>query len=404
MLVPPPIRTLAARVRDAGGRAYVVGGCVRDDRMRLPVKDWDVEVFGLDVEPLVAILRRLGSVNTVGRSFGVFKWRPHGTDGEIDVSVPRRDSKVGPGHKGIAVVGDPTMTTTEAARRRDLTVNAMMVDVLDDTLVDPWNGLQDLERGVLRAVDRDTFLEDPLRALRVVQFAARLGFTADPSLVELCRTAALDELPAERVQGEWHKLLLKGVEPSRGFRVAREARILERVFPEAADLDADDVLDLLADRRAAFEPEGRRFALMLAGWLHAASEAAIVATLDRLWLHTWAGYPIRDRVLATVASRSAPVATDTDLRRLSTKAELPLVLTLREAVTGEDLSDATARAGALGLLQGPPEALLKGRDLKGLVEPGPRMGEVLRAVYELQLEGRVTSPEEALAAAKAWLA
>ncbi len=172
-----------------------------------------MEVFGLPEDDLERLLRRLGRIDAVGRSFGVYKLRPRGwQDGrEIDVAIPRRDSKIGPGHRGIDVVGDPDMSIREAARRRDLTVNAILWDIVADELIDPWNGLSDLRDRVLRAVDEQTFLEDPLRALRVVQFAARLSFAPTERLLQICRSAALDELPAERVRSEWEKLLFKSV-------------------------------------------------------------------------------------------------------------------------------------------------------------------------------------------------
>ena len=127
----------------------------------------------------------MGPVNAVGKSFGVFKLNDRSV-GEVDVSIPRRDSNAGPGHRGISVEGNPDMTVTEAARRRDLTVNAILYDLQADALVDPFNGQRDLDLRTLRAVDADTFLDDPLRALRVVQFAARLEFEVAPSLLALC--------------------------------------------------------------------------------------------------------------------------------------------------------------------------------------------------------------------------
>lgn len=401
--VPEPIRSLAAAVARHDGRACLVGGGVRDHLMGLPVKDWDIEVFGVAGDALARLLRQSGSVNTVGRSFGVYKWRPHaGAELEIDVSIPRRDSKVGPGHRGIAVEGDPFMDPVEAARRRDLTINAMMWDLVADRLDDPWNGLADLSAGRLRAVDRTTFLEDPLRALRVVQFAARLGFAPDEGLVALCREAALDELPPERICGEWGKLLLKGRALPLGYAVARQTGILERVFPEVASIDPSLSLERLIPERTATALEGRQWALMLAGWLVDASIEAATATLDRLGMHTFKNHPVRDRVLSVLLTRDAPIATDTDLRRLATRTEVRLALAVRAARTDTDLGAVLARAEALGVADNAPPALLLGRHLQALgIPPGPAMGVLLKEVYELQLDGRVTTPDEAQAAARA---
>jgi tRNA nucleotidyltransferase (CCA-adding enzyme) len=399
---PRVLLDLARACGAQGGRAFAVGGCVRDWLMDRAIKDWDVEVFGLPADALRSTLERLGKVDEVGRSFGVYKLRARGSSEEFDVSIPRRDSKVGPGHRGIQVDGDPHMPIREAARRRDLTINAVMVDLATGRIEDPWGGMADLQARVLRAVDGDTFLEDPLRALRVVQFAARLGFDADASLIALCRTAALDELPPERIQGEWAKLLLQASEPSRGMKVAREAAIFPRVFPELEDAPATDaVLDALVATRAALVPEGRQWALMLAGWLSGQSPAAVEATLDRLWLHKFKGYPVREAVLAATAHWSDPCASDADLRWLSSRCEAGLALAVREALQG-DAAEARIRAAELGVTERPPEPLLRGRDLPALgVEPGPAMGRLLARVWAQQLDGTVTSREQALEAARA---
>lgn len=395
--LPPNVRLLAHRCAAEGGRALLVGGGVRDHLMGRPVKDWDVEVHGLAEPDLERILRRIGVVNAVGRSFGVFKLRDG--DNEIDVSLPRTDNKVGPGHRGIAVQGDPFLGIREAARRRDLTINAMMLDPLTGEHLDPFHGEADLTAGVLRAVDADTFLEDPLRALRVAQFAGRLEMSPTDGLLALCVEARLDELPAERVEGEWRKLMMRSRRPSAGLDVARRARILERVFPEASAADVPAV-NAAVDRVATLDlsPEGRAYAARLAAWLHAAAPSAVEATLDRLGLHTLGGYAVRDRVLAAVASWREDPHDDAALRHLSTRTELELTLALRWAVRGDDAALARlARARELGIAHEPPPRLLLGRHLGTLGVPkGPRMGKLLAWVYERQLDGAVTTLDEAL--------
>ena len=218
---------IATAVRDAGGRALVVGGWARDHLLGVRSKDVDIEVFGLDVRRLEALLAGFGTVHAVGRAFGVF--RVGGID--ADFSLPRRDSKRGPGHRGFDVAPDPSLEFAEAARRRDLTVNSIGIDPLTGDVLDPHGGRRDLARRVLRATDPARFPEDPLRGLRVAQLAARLEMTPDDELVALCRTLDLSELSGERVFDEFTKLLLRAAKPSIGLRVLEDTGQL-RFFPE----------------------------------------------------------------------------------------------------------------------------------------------------------------------------
>src|SRR5262249_31675795 len=152
-------------------------------------KNVDIEVFGLPVDRLRPLLEAFGRVEAVGASFQVFKL------GDLDVSLPRRDSKAGRGHKGFEGTGDPDMSIREAGRRRDFRVNAILWDPLTGQYEDPFDGRGDIERRVLRVVDPQTFTDDSLRALRAIQFAARFAFTPDEEARALCRSMALDDLP-----------------------------------------------------------------------------------------------------------------------------------------------------------------------------------------------------------------
>ena len=218
---------IARAVRDAGGRALVVGGWVRDHLLGVRSKDVDIEVFGLEVARIESLLAGFGSVHAVGRAFGVF--RVGGLD--VDFSLPRRDSKRGSGHRGFDVTPDPSLGFAQAARRRDLTVNSIGIDPLTGEVLDPHGGRRDLERRVLRATDPERFPEDPLRGLRVAQLAARLEMAPDEELVALCRALDLSELSGERVFDEFGKLLLRAAKPSIGFKVLEDAGQL-RFFPE----------------------------------------------------------------------------------------------------------------------------------------------------------------------------
>lgn len=407
--LPPAITALATSVAAEGGRTWLVGGGVRDHLLGHDVKDFDVEVHGVETRDLERLLARLGKVNAVGRSFGVFKLRPRGSridDEEIDISIPRRDNNSGPGHRGIAVVGDPHMSMDEAVSRRDLTINALMVDVLTRTLDDRVGGVDDLRARRLRAVDSTTFLDDPLRALRVVQFAARTGFVPDDELLALCRRASLDELPPERVQMEWSKLFLKGRYLEAALHIARITAIDERVFPERVDDPAlDAALQGAVAHRDALDAAGPRWALLLAVWLAKTPTAAADLTLDRLCMHTIGRYPVRRQVNALLETRAHPTATDTDLRRLSVHTELRLALRLRASLDPlGPWNQRLERAVHLGIHDTKPAPLLKGRDLAALgMRGGVAMGDLLALAYDRQLDGALTTPEQARAWARSQL-
>ena len=458
LALPAGLRRLVEALRAAGGRPYVVGGAVRDALLGLPLADFDVEVFGLPAERLAGVLSTVGKVDAAGQAFTVYKLSGlPDVRGAVDVSLPRRDSKVGPGHKGIAVVGDPDLPVEEAARRRDFTINALLYDPFREELIDPHGGRRDLESRILRAVDPDTFGEDPLRALRAVQLAARFELTVDPATATLCAVMPLVELPAERVFGEIEKLLLKARRPSIGFALMKEWGMLPAVGPELLSLaetpqdpewhpEGDvwthtlQVIDEAAGLIEGFaEDRPRALTVMLAALCHdlgkpattkhengrirspgheEAGVAPTLSLLDRWNVHTLLGYDVRGQVAALVRDHLKPGELykererigDGAIRRLARKCE-------------PDLLYRVARADCLGRRPGrfepvamewfrervrqlevavrPPAPLLRGRDLLALgVAPGPAMGRVLEAVYERQLDGAVTTVEEATAEAR----
>ena len=441
-------RRIATTVRDAGGRALGVGGFVRDRLLNRASKDLDMEVFGIPQESLLPLLQSLGRVVPAGQAFPVYKL------GDVDVALPRRESKTGRGHKGFTVEGDHTMPFDEAARRRDFTINAIGWDPLTDEHLDPFEGREDLRRRVLRVVDPGTFADDSLRVLRALQFAARFDLTIDPGTARICASIALDDLPAERIWGEFEKLLLQAEQPSIGFRLARELGVIHQLLPELEPLyecpqdpewhpEGNVWVHTLMVIDKARELSGdldrpRLATIMLGAVCHdigkpsttTVSDGRIkspnheamgveptTAILDRLNIHTLDGFDVRQQVLGLVAEHLRPIAffkvrdtvKDGAFRRLAQKVDLELLARFARA-------DCHGRGGAfdcsgidwfidharsLGVEHRPPAPLLLGRHLMELgVEPGPRMGEILRAIYELQLDGAVTTLEEARDRAK----
>ena len=231
MEIPAKIIKLAKIINENHGRAMLVGGCVRDELMKIAPKDFDVEVYGIEPPKLKEILKQFGRVDAVGESFTVYK-----IGQDLDVSLPRRERKVSRGHKGFIVEGDPQMSFEEAAKRRDFTINAIMKDILTGEIVDCYGGQDDIKLKKIRHIADETFVEDSLRVLRAAQFAARFEFEIDEKTIELCKTIDLTDLPKERLWGELEKLLLKSAKPSIGLKYFYELNIANQLFPELTAL------------------------------------------------------------------------------------------------------------------------------------------------------------------------
>jgi len=235
MKLPKILQLISKALQAKGAKAIIVGGSVRDHFLKLPIKDYDIEVYGLEsIQDLEELLVRYGSVNLVGKSFGVLKFSYEGE--EYDFSFPRLESKTGAGHRGFSVEVDGALDFKTAARRRDFTVNALGYVVEKKAFLDPFGGLEDIKQKRLQHIDDETFIEDPLRVYRAVQFCARFEFELDSKTKALCQDMVdrglLEELPKERVYSEWNKLLVKAAKPSVGFELMRELGLLKRYFPE----------------------------------------------------------------------------------------------------------------------------------------------------------------------------
>ena len=436
---------IARAVRDAGGRALIVGGWVRDRLLDRPsAANIDLEVFGVAPDRLRQLLEAFGRVEAVGESFQVYKL------GDIDVSLPRRDSKAGRGHRGFVVVGDPDMSLDDAARRRDFTVNAISWDPLTGEYFDPFGGRADLERRCLRMVDADTFRDDSLRVLRAVQFAARFDFRLEDQTRDVCRTIPLDDLPSERIWGEFEKLIF-GARPSVGFALAMDLGVIAKLFRELQALAGcpqepewhpeGDVwvhtLQVIDRARARIDdlPRPQAVAVMLGAVCHDLGKPATTAFidgrirsmdheeqgvapaaafLDRLNLHSLDGYDVRRQVLGITAQHLKPGSWfkvrdevgDGAFRRLAHKVDLELLARVAKAdCEGREPGrfDCSAmdwfleRARSLGVEHRPPAPILLGRHLLALgLKPGPRVGEILKTVYDKQMDGTVRNLDEAI--------
>ncbi len=437
----------------------LVGGCVRDELMGIEPIDWDLEVYGIEGTRLRQIIGAFGEINAVGEAFTVYK-----VGNDLDVSMPRRDRKSGRGHKAFVIEGDPDMSFEEACSRRDFTVNAILKDPLTGEIVDPFDGRSDIEAKLLRHVSTETFAEDSLRVLRAAQFAARLEFDIDPATVEICKSIDVTDLPKERIWGELEKLLLKAQRPSIGLKWLYDLGVVDQIFPEMKSLvgvpqepewhpegDVDvHTLMVVDEARKLIDhlPYEKQVAVMLGAlahdfgkppttqffdgrWRsHSHDEAGVEPTLsflDSLSIFTLNGYDVRNQVVQLVRYHLKPgeyfksknAVGDGAFRRLARKVEPDLLYRVAKADSlgrNPDWLPREKRFGSeaqewfiqkvrdLQIEKKAPDPILLGRHLIEMgLEPSPRFKQILEAIYEMQLDGKVTTLDEAKIAAAAML-
>ena len=304
---------LALKVENAGGRAFYVGGCVRDKALGCQNKDIDIEVHEISEEELEKILSEFGNIKFFGSSFGVYSI----SGVNADISLPRSERKIGNGHRDFEVVVDPFIGIKKAARRRDFTINAIMEDILTGEIIDPFNGSSDMCAGIIKHVDDKTFIEDPLRVLRAAQFSARFDFKIAPETIELCKTIDLSALSSERIEIEMKKALLKSKKPSLFFENLREMNQLGYWFKELEQLigieqnkkyhpegDVWTHTMIVLDNAAKFRDEvGDAYSFMLFALMHDLGKIETTDIIDgeiHSYQHEIVGVEIAERFLERV--------------------------------------------------------------------------------------------------------
>ena len=401
--LPGRLLKIAGDIREAGGRAFLVGGWVRDALLGRSCRDYDVEVYDMAQDALVPILSKYGRTNLVGKAFGVIHLAMKGLS--LDFSFPR-ESKVGYGHRGFVVHTDEKLSFKEAALRRDFTINAMGMELPELTLCDPYGGIDDLKAHTLRHVG-PAFAEDSLRILRGVQFASRFGCTLAPETVELCRTLSLDDLSIERLFEEFKKWLLKPGKPSLGLRAFLDIK-LDGYFPEIRPFEGSwetlgDILDKMAELRdgnglSDTQAMDFAFAALLCGNADSALDFLVRITNEN---HLLKNVPL---LLPTLRNLDEGIVDDIPaLRRLAVKQNgLKLLCLLVKCIPASyyrspDFAAALWDSAAkYDLLDAAPQPFLTGKKLMDLgVKPGKHMGEIIKQSLELQLDGKITSAEEA---------
>lgn len=438
----PLIFSVVQEVAKEGGRAFLVGGVVRDIVMEREFHDIDIEVHGLSLEKLERILKKFGHVRTVGKAFGVLR-----IDGQdIDWSIPRSDSK----GRFPQVTFDETMSLADACRRRDLTMNAMLIDLATGALEDPFHGLEDLKAGLLRAPDPAFFVEDPLRFYRIMQFIGRFEMMPDAALNDVCRTMNLSAVSKERIYQEFEKLFLKSKRPSLAFKWLDEIGRLKELLPELyatkgvpqnavyhpeGDVFEHSMQAVDGAAQGLYETDDERLVMVLAALCHDFGKVETTKLVDgvlRSYGHDIAGVPLADDFLGRVSGKTflrKPVARliryhmvpvsmvknnagpaaykklarnlfPISIRKLAQLAVFDK--SARNPEKGKPLPDCPEplleqfflNAERYGVLDCPELPLLTGKDFAGEIPEGPELGALLDRAYELQLDRGITFKDE----------
>lgn len=431
----PLVTKIVAAIDHEHGSALLVGGAVRDILLGLPVKDLDIEVHHLTLAKLEGILKKFGRVSLVGKSFGVL--RLHSLD--IDWSLPRTDSA---GRKPKVTI-DPNMSFEQAFKRRDLTINAMGIDLVTFKLVDPFSGQQDLAAGILRAPDATLFIEDPLRFFRVMQFIGRFEMLPDATLNKLCKAMDISTISRERIESEFEKLLLKSKKPSRALDWLDDIGRLAEILPEVAatrgvkqnpayhpegDVFEHTKQTLDAAAEIVFENSNDKLILMYAALCHDLGKAVTTQKVDGKIIsygHDKEGVPLAKSLLKRITAKRDIIETVALLvrhhmaplqfvsegakapayKRLAHKLAPHTTLAMLAELARADwrgtnpekdnplpnkkfpeLVTFLAQARKAHVLTDVEKPILLGRDLMPEISPGPRMGKLLKAAYDIQIE------------------
>ena len=397
-------------VHKAGGRILLVGGAVRDFFLQKESADYDFEVYGLSIEELYNILKKHGAVSLVGKSFGVLRLSTF----DADFSLPRKDSS---GRKPEVYI-DENMSYAEAFRRRDLTINAMGIDAVRYELIDPFNGLIDLQAGVLRSPDLSLFAEDPLRLFRVMQFAGRFNFSVDRALTDLCRTVDTNAVSRERVEDEFAKLWLRSKKPSVGLRWLAAAGRTQEIFPE---VDWSEKLYQVVDSTAQsrFDTEQNKLIFAWASFflhlkmvqkvqinIHQPVDHSIVMEIEKsISEHLLPVDQKRAIVSLIVYVNRIPLLVEKGDQRdykwlawwIRKHSSLDHLYQLGQSLFDEKIVNKFFDAAeSAGVLKSPEEPLVMGSDLVEHCQPGPELGNLVAAAYQLQIDESIKDKKHLL--------
>jgi len=441
MMIPDKAMRVMTLLENAGARdVLIVGGFVRDFVMNIPSKDVDIEVYGMGIDTIIDTLLPHFTLDVVGKSFGVIK-----IDNEIDVSVPRRESRIGTGHRDFKIEPDTNMSIKDAAARRDFTINSLAMR-RDKGIIDLFNGMRDIDLRVLKATS-NAFAEDALRVLRGMQFAGRFKSFLTKETIAACKQMSVDftALAKERVWEEWKKFATKGKSAFHGFLVLTETNWINH-FPELANMigvpqdpewhpegevwthtvmvvqeaidiaereQLDDNSRMILFFAALCHDLGKPQTTKMEGgrWRakgHCEQGADLTASfLNRIGAPLWLIQQVKPLVVEHLIHASG-MPTDRAVRRLARRLHPSNINKLSMLIEadhngrtplpkGNPFTAWTDAAKRLNLTAIQPMPILRGRDLISLgVKPGPEMGIILDKAFEAQLDGTFDCIEGAI--------
>lgn len=380
-------------------KCIIVGGFVRDALLNVNSKDIDIEIYNIDtLNKIQKILKPFGKLNLIGKKFGILKLRLQ--DYEIDFSLPRIDIKISSGHKGFKVLTMGDLEFYEASKRRDFTINSMGYDIEKRIILDPYNGLYDLKNKTLAYVNEQTFIQDPLRVFRAINFCARFNLTCRDTLIKKCCYIAdnnlIYELPKERIFQEISKLLLLSKNPSIGFNLFKTFHLL-RYFPE---LKYNQNRFYFIDNMANLKTDNKNLNIILILSVLVfdfPTKKEVEFFLKRFIsskyiINEILKYFIQKDILQSFISKKD---INFDIYLLSTKINIKNLLLINEA-RGLKYNNIKKITLKLGVLTCKPKPLLKGKDLINLgLKPSIKFSEILNQAYNCQLKEVFLTKKEA---------
>jgi len=388
-------------------KPIIIGGFVRDSLLNIASQDIDIEVYNVSsFKKLENLLKEFGSINSVGKSFGVCKLNINKYN--LDFTLPRIDSKISSGHLGFDIEIDKNLDFTTASRRRDFTMNAIGYNVVNKKLLDPYGGIKDLSNKTLKMVDAKTFVEDPLRVLRAVQFCSRYELKMNNELFLLCKNMIeknlLLELAKERIYEEIKKNLLKSKKPSLGFELLKKLDALKYftnldLLNEKSWHRSMDTIDAIAS--LTITNKKRKEVLMLASICYTFNASQIESFISSLSndKSLLKSITILCENLNTILDMSSNRFSNYDVLKLATYVNIEDLSILSDALFGVG-KDVFAKAKELNVVNKKAPAILLGRDLISAgLKPSNEFSYILDSAYEAQIRGIFSS----LVEAKEWL-